>query len=458
MWYWVAFVILLLFSGACGKQKVKPEIKVKKNQIVEASQTVKFGSKNVNMIYNPSVEDAKIFDSGLYVQGKCSIEKPAGWTTKNQVLNDSAGWALYEAHTGRRSLKIENIGGTDAYWEGKPIIFKQNANAFNASVWVKTKEIANKTEKSKINMVFDIDLEGCNNKVIKKYVVVDIPQKNYNWQKFQSRFFFADKITKIVPYLYFSGLTGTVWFDDMSIHIPKTDENTLYDSKKNGFGDLTSSEKGVFTVHGKKVLLTKDFIKVNKGKLYSLSGIFRSAGQKKSYIYLGLAFFSENKERITTLSVNAVKNTETEIIKDSGSNILYLKNAEKWLVSDKAAIAYDVDCTGQLKDIPNFKTSYCGISKKEKEGEYWKITLSKPIIKVSAGTKVREHMKDAENIYIYYGTVPTAASKFSGVFSLDDTIYGTAKYVKIILLANQEDNQSLVFEDILFKEIEMADD
>jgi hypothetical protein len=214
-----AITSLFLLTG-CGEQKAKTTSKTAK-RVVATVKSGKIQTKTIaalpNVAINPSFEEAKVFKSGLYKKGKYPTEKPVGWTTKGQILNDSSGWATGEEHTGKHSLKIENIGGTNAYWKGKAIIFKEPVNAFAASIWTQAKEIKDKIGKGNFQLAFDVYLKGDNNKEIKERVVIDIAKTVHNWKKTKGTALFATNIIKIVPYLYFSGMSGSVWFDDLNI-------------------------------------------------------------------------------------------------------------------------------------------------------------------------------------------------------------------------------------------------
>jgi len=233
-------------------------------------------SRTVNKVINPSFEKAKVFTSGLYKQAKAPVEKPSGWTTKNQVLNDSIGWASDEAHTGTHSLKIENIGGTDAYWEGSPIVLKQDANAFTVDIWTKTKEDA-VNEKAKFQVVLAVYFKGVDGRdVWGRQITVDINKTGNAWEKTSKKVLIAKKISRIVPYLYFPGATGTVWFDDLSI-VPYLDKGKiLFDSRVEApfIGKvkvISGKDKNkIYRTTGSQQLMSTAFIPVDENKTYAI--------------------------------------------------------------------------------------------------------------------------------------------------------------------------------------------
>jgi len=213
-------VTLFFLLTGCGEQKAKTTAKTDKS-VVATVKSSKIQTKTVtalpNIAINPSFEEGKVFNSGLYEKGKSSTQKPVGWATSGQVLNDFTGWVSDEAHSGKRSLKIENVGGTNACWKGEPIIFKEPVNAFKASIWTKTKEIKDKTGKGKFQLVIDVYLKDDNDKEVKEKVIIDIAKTDHNWEKTREAFLYAMNIVKIVPSLYFSGTSGVIWFDDLDI-------------------------------------------------------------------------------------------------------------------------------------------------------------------------------------------------------------------------------------------------
>ena len=157
-------VISLFLMVSCGKQETKKTIDNAKSIDVKK----RINTDSSNLIINPSFEKGRIFNSGTYEKGKLSKEKPVGWTTKNQVLTDFTGWASDEAYTGKHSLKIKNIGGTDAFWKGEPIMLKAPANVFEFRVWSKAKNIKKKRERGKFQLAFDVYTKDDSGREVKK--------------------------------------------------------------------------------------------------------------------------------------------------------------------------------------------------------------------------------------------------------------------------------------------------
>lgn len=100
-----------------------------------------------------SLTSTNLVHNGDFEQGTSA---PVGWHTENQFLNDITGWTPDESHSGKHSLKIENIGRSDAHWVGEPIVFDKSIQGFNASVWTKAKDI---NSGGKYQIAFDVFLK-----------------------------------------------------------------------------------------------------------------------------------------------------------------------------------------------------------------------------------------------------------------------------------------------------------
>ena len=496
-----AVVASLVLMVGCGKPNPKPTEKIKKPVVI--AKRVKVQPKTIvetsNIAVNPSFEECKNFDSGLYKKGKSSIGKPVGWTTRGQILNDFTGWATDVAHSGKRSLKIENIGGTDACWQGKPVIFKEPANAFIASIWTKAKEIKDKAGKGKFQLAFDVYLKGDNNKEIKKRVFVDISQTNHNWKQTTKKTLFSKNIVKIIPYLFFFKVTGTVWFDDISIkhiNIDLSKGKVLFDSsnKKSKFNippfftpiltnpkhlsdDLSADAKAIalekqatiYEVKGTRTIKSTGFIPIKKGNIYKLSGEFKTVQGGPSKLFFGYAPYTKDKRFISVQSVNYIQGTATELVKPckATDKIIYIKNAKNWQTKNINFIVFDIDNHGNYIDLPNFNLSSMGVEKIAKKDNYYELTLKNPCKKsYPAGTKIREHA--AGNIFIYNVAVGVLVKKkwtrFSNIIATDkstvfnDKLYPKTKYVKILMLANyQTAKETLQFRNIKMQEISYSD-
>ena len=472
------FIAALLLLSGCGEKKTKTDKKTETPPKIDKSiKTVKSGKiKPANVVINPSFEEAKVFDSGLYKKGKTPVKKPVGWTTKNQILSDSKGWVSEEAHTGKHSLKIKNIGGTDAYWQGRPVVLTQEANSFEISVWTKTKQIAKNITKGRFQiflLVYAKDING--REVMVKNVVVDIPKVNHDWKKTSKKVLVAEKISRIVPYIYFSGIVGTVWIDDLYIK-PYNDkgkvlfDSNVKDSLTGKFKVISAGNKEkIYKVIGSQQIMSKVFIPVGEDKTYKLSGTFKSSGKTKSLIYFGFVPYDKNKTFINNYSVKYREKTETELAQKCTLNdkVIWIKDASYWIEGAQACIAFDVDTSGKYADLPNFNYSSRGIKRISFDGEktgYWKIELASPCRRAyPAGTKIREHVPDASGTYLYsaasYVKVPDNWTEYKGIINKNNKrlfkkFHPGTRYVKIFMLLNfqQAEDTSIEFKNMELKE------
>jgi hypothetical protein len=200
----IIFVFFIMMLAACDKPSRGAKDKKK---------TVVYKTSPVELVVNTSFENGKIYNSGLCKKRRSSREKPTGWTTKNQLLNDSNGWAMDKARSGKRSLKIENIGGTNASWQGEEIVLNKPAQCINIGIWTYT-------EKSVAGAVAEIELELSMSSGTVEKKKIKLTLSPCKWRKTENLLFFADNVRKIVPRILFRS-RGKVFFDDFSIAIAK---------------------------------------------------------------------------------------------------------------------------------------------------------------------------------------------------------------------------------------------
>jgi hypothetical protein len=462
----LSLIVLLTLTG-CGKNVKKANNSTDKNKTMETSKPST--AKSINLASNSSFEE-----------GNITLGRPNAWTTKGQILDESSGWVKEEAHSGKHSLKIENIGGTDAYWKGNPIIFKKPTNAFKASIWTMAKDIKDETGKGKFQLAFDVFLLGNQNKETTKRVSININKIDSKWDNTEKKIFFTENIIKIVPYLSFSEMTGTVWFDDLSlnsIQIDWTKGKTLFDSSKDGSfsGQIEKGIDNSFILKGNKSLYSSvnAYIPVNANKIYKLSGEFKSLNPIKSIISFGYIPYTGDKKFISSSSANYVSETETELIKPciSTDKVIVVKDASNWKITWNGCVAFDIDDSGQYKDIPNFKFSSFGIENIKKSGQWWNVYLKKEIgSDYPANTKIREHMAGSAQIFNVedqfslsdnwtklqsingrgtYTPLEFGHNTLSGLF------LGT-KYIKIVISVNcgNIDNAEIGFKNIKLIELD----
>ena len=149
----------------------------------------------------------------------------------------------------------------------------------------------------------------------------------------------------------------------------------------------------VTTLEGNKpnaMTESAEFIKINPECGYKFSG--KLIGNDGGKAAVGLSFYDIAKRKIYPSQVNAVVNTETELLKavKKGDTAFIVKDASKWRKPASAPIvAFNVkkDCS----DLPNSNVLYYIKSIKKVDNGY-EITMSRPVQRAyAAGVLVRQH-------------------------------------------------------------------
>ncbi|MBM4045063.1 MAG: hypothetical protein FJ279_08115 [Planctomycetes bacterium] len=233
------------------------------------------------------------------------------------------------------------------------------------------------------------------------------------------------------------------------------------------------SGKHCFSVTGAVQVMSKEFIPIDTSKTYVVTGWFKSAGKAPSQIYLGVAPFDEKKESIYPYHVFRIAGTETTLADacKPEDTVLKIANGAKWNTEPYTCVAFDVDDSGQLKDLPNRNLSNAnvpgiGVEKVENKGGHWAVQLKGKCGRAyPAGTKVREHVSGATYMYSAAARkpVPMAWTEFKGQIKgvakgdlpADQWWPGT-KYAKLLILANFEQGAefSLLADDLTLTAVE----
>jgi hypothetical protein len=225
--------------------------------------------------------------------------------------------------------------------------------------------------------------------------------------------------------------------------------------------DKPHSGKNCFKTLG-IINISSEFIPVDAAKTYKLSGWFKSVDDKNINLYLGLVPFDENKKQIQCIEVNAISGTETELVEacKAGDTVLKIKDGKNWSSAETVRIAFNVDASGECKDIPNRNIAIPAIVKIEQKENYWEVNLKKNCEKAyPAGTKVRLHMHGGNYIYPEY-SVNFNSKEWQELLGVikgtakigqsNSEFWNATKYVKIIILSV---NGFVYFDDIKFEEV-----
>ena len=132
-----------------------------------------------------------------------------------------------------------------------------------------------------------------------------------------------------------------------------------------------------------------------------------AAAKPGSWTLGGFMVYDKNGRPINCINCATLANTQTEVVADAkkGDTVLVVKNASKFKKSPYYSIV--AGAKQDLSDLPNRNIIGSGIKDIAQDGESWKITLVKPLVKdVKAGTSVRVHSSGG---YLY-----TAGVKYVG--------------------------------------------
>ena len=144
---------------------------------------------------------------------------PDGWTFSGVGLGDSVDWATDHVQSGSRSLKIVNASGGNIIWQGATVNLESiSTKAFTFKVSSKSSGVtvgANYFMKTKVTFM-DLSYAWITGPAF--------PTGTNDWETLEVHFHVEKNpgaplrsIKSIEPYLYLTGGTGTVWFDDISI-------------------------------------------------------------------------------------------------------------------------------------------------------------------------------------------------------------------------------------------------
>lgn len=116
-------------------------------------------------------------------------------------------------------------------------------------------------------------------------------------------------------------------------------------------------------------------------------------------VFLALASFDAGQEEIRPWNVAVVPGTETTLVEACrpGDRVIKIKDGSEWQAAKNGSVAFAVDASGRLSDLPNRNTTAgsamnVGISAVEDRGGYWEVTLEHPCgVFYPAETAVRQH-------------------------------------------------------------------
>lgn len=219
-------------------------------------------------------------------------------------------------------------------------------------------------------------------------------------------------------------------------------------------------------------LVSSEFIPVDGTKPYRISGAFRNAGNAPlKRVYFSLIPFDAEKKQIRANEINLYSQcTETVLTAPCAAEdfVLKIKNGSKWKDSQYGCVAFDVDDSGNLKDLPNRNISNgFGIKSIENKGDYWEVALANTCGKsYPAGTKVREHVAGNNHIYPIiiqdFNTTDEwtkVKAKVSGIAKAGvprEQFWVATAFIKIYVFVESPERGKLLIDDLKFEEVNKA--
>ena len=197
---------------------------------------------------------------------------------------------------------------------------------------------------------------------------------------------------------------------------------------------------------------TNEFIPIDITKTYNISGWFWSNGTAgNSHLYFGFIPYDKNFVQISNWDVNVVLNSQTTLYEDldASNTTAKIVNGGSWTSGlSYLRMMFNVDDTGNYRDLPNRNRTTNGVQSVSNQGAYWLVTFYGAAgVSAPKGTKVREHTSGST--YMYDGAsnvyVPnTSWTQYSGTVK-GENLYGPGigkwwpgtKYAIIHMLANQ---------------------
>lgn len=161
--------------------------------------------------------------------------------------------------------------------------------------------------------------------------------------------------------------------------------------------------EGKMVNNGRAMYRSKKLIPIDPAKKYTIKLTVSAPGAKRSSAVLfGMYPANAKGQLITARYLQSNPGTLTQVVETAakGSTAIKVKDGSKWSKSPSSAlIAYDVKADNS--DIPCYKIIGNQITKTEKDGDVWVLTLKKPLTKdLAANSYIRQH---SDGGYFYFG-------------------------------------------------------
>ena len=161
--------------------------------------------------------------------------------------------------------------------------------------------------------------------------------------------------------------------------------------------------EGKMVNDGRAMYRSKKLIAIDPAKKYTIKMTVSAPGAKRSSAVLfGMYPANAKGQLITARYLQSNPGTFTQVVEtaEKGSTTIKVKDGSKWSKSPSSAlIAYDAK--EDNSDIPCYKIIGNQITKTEKVGDVWVLTLKKPLTRaLAANSYIRQH---SDGGYFYFG-------------------------------------------------------
>lgn len=171
--------------------------------------------------------------------------------------------------------------------------------------------------------------------------------------------------------------------------------------------DPDGGEGNCFVLKPGGIAVSNTLIPVDPAKSYKLSGKFRAQDDGEVRLYFGVDCYDADQVQIRSGEIEVIKNSETTLAGGAavGDTVLKVKDASKWEPDTEGRpygrVAFNVDPSGALKDLPNRDLSGSGIPAIRQVGDIWEVELAEPLEKAyPKGTNIRRHRNCGTFCYI----------------------------------------------------------
>ena len=196
---------------------------------------------------------------------------------------------------------------------------------------------------------------------------------------------------------------------------------------------LTAKSGDVLEYTGKEIHATEK-LKVDTAKITKVSCDFRKLEpDAKATLLIGFWVWDKNNRQITPRNVQAVADTNTELLSPCRKTDASVKVKEGANIKPGMVMAFNA--ADDKSDLPNFNVSSGTVKTVEKQTDGWLVTFSNVIHQeFPAGTKVRMHNSWGGYLYLIVAAPTDEFKTYEAKFQGTQWWPGTATVEPVILL------------------------